>query len=236
MSGINEGSVVDRLERELEDLILKGEYGPGDRIKENALATRFGVSRAPVREACRLLQRSGLVDIVPNQGAYVHALSLHEIVNLFDIRGCLGRLAGAQAAASINGQQLAQLRTLMVEMDEASRDANAARYIELNIAFHAQLYEATGNARLAALDGQMGKELRIYRRHGLAFGGGLAVSNVEHRAILAAIEQGDCARAGLELEKHILNGRDRFIRAMSATGQLVLNNDVPTKPSRRKAY
>jgi DNA-binding GntR family transcriptional regulator len=235
MTEKNPDSVVDRLERELEDLILKGEYGPGDRIKENALAARFGVSRAPVREACRLLQRSGLVDIVPNQGAFVRALSLHEIVNLFDIRACLGRLAGEQAAASINRQQLAQLRTLMAEMDEASQDANAARYIELNIAFHAQLYDATGNARLAALDGQMGKELRIYRRHGLAFGGGLAVSNLEHRTILAAVEQGDCAAAGRELERHILNGRDRFIRAMSATGQLVLNNDVSAKPSRQRA-
>ena len=235
MSVTNPESVVDRLERALEDLILQGEYGPGARINENALATRFGVSRAPVREACRLLQRSGLVDIVPNQGAFVRAPSVHEIVNLFDIRGCLGRLAGEQAAASISREQLAQLRALMAEMDEEARDANAARYIELNITFHARLYEASGNARLAALDTQMGKELRIYRRHGLAFGGGLAVSNIEHRAILAAVEQGDCASAGRELEKHILNGRDRFIRAMSATGQLVLSNDVPAKPSRKRA-
>ena len=62
----------------------------------------------------------------------------------------------------------------------------------------------------------MGKELRIYRRHGLEFGGGLAVSNVEHRAILAAVERGDRLDAGTELERHIQNGRDRFIRAMSA--------------------
>jgi len=235
MQGQNQESVVDRLERELEDLILKGEYGPGDRIKENALAARFGVSRAPVREACRLLQRSGLVDIVPNQGALVRALSLHEIVNLFDIRGCLARLAGEQAALSVTREQLAKLRTFVAEMDEASHDGNAVRYIELNIAFHAHLYEATGNVRLAALDEQMGKELRIYRRHGLAVGGGLAVSNVEHRTILAAVEQGDCTRAGIELEKHILNGRDRFIRAMSSTGQLVLHNEVPAKPNRKRS-
>jgi DNA-binding GntR family transcriptional regulator len=229
MQGETQSSVVDRLERELEDLILRGEYGPGDRIKENALAARFGVSRAPVREACRLLQRSGLVDIVPNQGVLVRHLSLHEIVNLFDIRGSLARLAGEQAAASIDRQQLERLRGLMAQMDAASRDADAARYIELNIAFHAQLYEATGNARLAALDGQLGKELRIYRRHGLEFGGGLAVSNVEHRTILAAIERGDRELAGRELEKHILNGRDRFIRAMSATGKLVLNDQISPK-------
>ena len=90
-----------------------------------------------------------------------------------------------------------------------------------------------GTARLAALDTQMGKELRIYRQHGLAFGGGLAVSNVEHRAILAAVERGDRLNAGAELEKHIQNGRDRFIRAMSATGQLVLK-DSASGPSDRK--
>jgi DNA-binding GntR family transcriptional regulator len=231
----NNNSVVNQIERELEGLILRGEYAPGDRINENALAARLGVSRAPVREACRLLQRSGLVDIVPNQGAFVRSLSLHEIVNLFDIRGCLGRLAGEQAAAAISRQQLDQLRTLMMDMDAASREANGARYIELNITFHAHLYEATGNARLAALDAQMGKELRIYRQHGLEFGGGLAVSNIEHRTILDAVERGDCAAAGRELERHILNGRDRFIRAMSATGQLVLNGDSAVKASRKQA-
>jgi DNA-binding GntR family transcriptional regulator len=231
----NSSSVVNQIERELEGLILRGDYAPGDRINENALAARLGVSRAPVREACRLLQRSGLVDIVPNQGAFVRSLSLHEIVNLFDIRGCLGRLAGEQAAAAINRKQLDQLRTLMVDMDAASREANAARYIELNIAFHAHLYEATGNARLAALDAQMGKELRLYRQHGLEFGGGLAVSNIEHRTILDAIERGDCAAAGRELEKHILNGRDRFIRAMSATGQLVLDDRSAVKAIRKEA-
>src|SRR3974377_2402349 len=140
MQGQNHESVVDRLERELEDLILKGEYGPGDRIKENALAARFGVSRAPVREACRLLQRSGLLDIGPNQGVLVRALSLHEIVNLFDIRGCLARLAGEQAALSVTREQLAKLRTFVAEMDEGSHDGDAGRYIELTIPHNRPLY------------------------------------------------------------------------------------------------
>src|SRR5262245_21640210 len=95
-------TVADRIEQQLEQLILSGEYAPGAHINENALAARLGVSRAPVREACRLLQRTGLVRIVPNQGAYVHSLSLAEIVALFDVRACLGRLAGQQAAASID--------------------------------------------------------------------------------------------------------------------------------------
>jgi DNA-binding GntR family transcriptional regulator len=228
-------SVADRIESELERLILEGEYPPGAHINENALAARLDVSRGAVREACRLLQRSGLVHIVPNQGAFVSALSVAEIVNLFDVRACLGRLAGRLAAATATRAALQEMRDLIAAMDEASRGSDAERYIGLNIAFHGTLYAATGNAQLATLDAQMGKQLRIYRRHGLAFGGGLTVSNVEHRAILAAIERGDCEAAGGELEKHIQNGRDRFIRAMSATGQLVLKDDKPGKPSRRRA-
>jgi DNA-binding GntR family transcriptional regulator len=228
-------STPDRLELELERLILEGEYQPGARINENALAARFDVSRGAVREACRLLQRSGLVNIVPNQGSYVCALSVAEIVNLFDVRACLGRLAGRLAAATVTRTAVQELRDLIAAMDDASRASDADRYISLNIAFHGTLYGTTGNAQLAALDAQMGKQLRIYRRHGLEFGGGLAVSNVEHRSILAAIERGDCEAAGHEVENHIENGRDRFIRAMSATGQLVLKDSMTGKTSRRRA-
>jgi DNA-binding GntR family transcriptional regulator len=235
MTGDFPVSTADRLELELERLILDGEYQPGARINENALAARFDVSRGAVREACRLLQRSGLVNIVPNQGSFVCALSVAEIVSLFDVRACLGRLAGRLAAATVTRPALQALHDLIDAMDDASRASDANRYISLNIAFHATLYATTGNAQLAMLDAQMGKQLRIYRRHGLEFGGGLAVSNVEHRSILAAIERGDCDAAGHEVEKHIENGRDRFIRAMSATGQLVLKDSMSGKTSRRRA-
>jgi DNA-binding GntR family transcriptional regulator len=235
MSDESSESVADRIERELEALILTGEYSPGSRINENALAVRFDVSRAPVREACRLLQRAGLVHIVPNQGSFVRDHSLLEIVDLFDVRSCLGRLAGELATAAITRAGLKDMSDLIVAMDEASAASDAERYIGLNIAFHSTLYAATGNTRLASLDSQMGKEMRIYRRHGLEFGGGLAVSNVEHRAILAAMERGDRETAGIELEKHIRNGRDRFIRAMSATGQLVLKDTTAGKSGRKRA-
>src|SRR5664280_1975232 len=114
-------STADRIGAELEALILNGEYQPGARINENALAARFGVSRAPVREACRLLQRTGLIDIVPNQGSFVCELSVAEIVDLFDVRACLGRLAGQLAAAAVTRAVLQDMRELIASMDEASR-------------------------------------------------------------------------------------------------------------------
>jgi DNA-binding GntR family transcriptional regulator len=213
---------VARIEKEIERLIMDGTYPPGAHLNESALATEIGVGRATIREACRLLERAGLVRILPNHGTYVAALTLTQIVDLFDIRASLARLAGQRAAATIDATHLDALRSMMDEMDAVARRRDADRYVEFNLQFHAALYRATGNERLAALDDSIGKELRIYRRLGLAFGGGLFISNQEHREILSAVERGDCEAAGNALERHILGGRDRFLRAMSATGQLAL--------------
>ncbi len=205
---------------------MSGEFSLGSRINESALSARLGLSRAVIREALHALVRVGLVEIVPNQGAFVKNLSLPEITQLFDIRASLGRLAGRQAALLIDGEILDHLRMLIREMDQVAAERDSERYVALNLDFHDTLYRASRNERLAELDRAMGKELRIYRRHGLAFGGGLAVSNQEHREILDAIGRGDCEMAGVHLENHIRNGKERFLNAMSATGKLVLQSDA----------
>jgi DNA-binding GntR family transcriptional regulator len=225
---------VRAIEAELEHLIAEGTFGPGAHLNESALASRLGVGRAAIREACRLLERSGLVTIVPHQGAFVRALAFDEIVHLFDIRASLARLAGDEAAANATREDVAALDALMVEMDAAAQARDASRYIQLNLDFHARLYAATGNRRLAELDRRLGNELRLYRQHGLAHGGGLLVSNQEHRGILAAIARGDREDAALRLEAHIRGGRERFLRAMSATGQLGLH-EAPAPARRRRA-
>ncbi|MEC5290864.1 GntR family transcriptional regulator [Aurantimonas sp. C2-6-R+9] len=210
----------------IEELIMSGEFALGAHINEFALSARLGVGRAAIREACHALVRVGLVKIVPNQGAFVKDLSLLEITQIFDIRSSLGRLAGRQAALLIDAEGLSRLRGLIQEMDKVALDRDSERYVALNLDFHDALYKVSRNERLAELDRALGKELRIYRRHGLVFGGGLAVSNQEHREIMTAIEQGDCEMAGVHLEKHIRSGKERFLNAMSATGKLVLQSDT----------
>lgn len=216
---------------------MNGEFPLGAHLNESSLAARFGVGRPAIREACHALVHVGLVRIVPNHGAFVKELSLLEITQLFDIRASLGNLAGRQAALAITSQSLIRLRELISEMDQVAAARDSERYIALNLDFHDVLYGSTNNDRLAELDRALGKELRLYRRHGLAFGGGLAVSNQEHREILAAIERGDCDKAGLHLERHIRSGKERFLNAMSATGQLNLQSlsSAQDKVTKRRA-
>lgn len=235
-NGFNQ-SLAESVCKKIEKLIIDGALAPGDRIRENLLASQLGVSRGPVREACRLLKATGLVTIVPRQGAFVRSLDVGEIINLFEIRSALGRLAGSQAAVSITSEQLSSLESLINLMEETVRLANSIDFTALNIRFHSTLYEATNNSRLADLDRKMGNEIRIYRQKGAAFGG-LAVSNQEHREILRCLSRGDAIKAGEQCERHILNGRDRFIRAMTANGILVMSkssSDFPKNKLREMA-
>jgi len=200
---------------------LAGEYGQSDRINEKAHAEQFGVSRASIREACRILEKSGLVTIVPNYGAFIKQLDLEEIIHIFDIRAALARLAGYEAASAITKPAVDELCNIMDALDVAVQEQKPDKYIELNMAFHHLLYSTTGNARLIHLESTMGKELQMYRRHGLAYGGGLNVSNEEHRGILEAIQHGRRHDAASLLEEHVRNGKDRFLRAVRATGHLI---------------
>src|SRR5919112_4175651 len=87
-------SLTSLIRRELELMIETGELKAGDRLNENALAARLGVSRGPVREACRGLEQSGLVDVVVNRGVFIREVSSREAAELYELRAVLYGLAG----------------------------------------------------------------------------------------------------------------------------------------------
>ena len=104
---------------------------------------------------------AGLVDIVPHHGPIVRTLSLAEIVDLFDVRACLGRLAGQLAASAMTRAVLADLRAQIADSTKPRAPPTPSAISRSILSSIPALYPATGNARLAALDAQMGKELRI---------------------------------------------------------------------------
>jgi DNA-binding GntR family transcriptional regulator len=218
----------------IEKLIFAGELLPGDRIGEVAMAERFGVSRGPIREACRELAAKGLISLSPRQGAFVRSLNFKEIVDIFDIRAALGRLAGVQAANSIDTPDLDLMEHLIEAMDKKVEQGDSVGYTHLNLEFHDILYRIAGNERLRMLDRRLGGELRIYRQRGVAFGG-LAVSNQEHRELMDSLRRGDARAAGERLERHIANGRDRFIRASVSRGSVSADRALDKAAIQRKA-
>ncbi len=207
------GLVRDELERQ----ILAGEFVAGERVNEQAVATRLGVSRGPVREAARRLERDGLVTCIPNHGVFVRQLSIDEAVELYDLRAIVvgyacGRLAGTATAFT-----RAELEDLIRRMSDAAAAEDAAGYYELNLRFHDRLMALSGCPRSADLYQSLVKEAHLFRRRSLMTPAAMAESNGEHARILAAIAAGDAAAAREAAERHHLNGKRRWLETLAGS-------------------
>ncbi len=206
------------LQEEIEQMILRGELVAGARINEVELAERFRTSRGPVREALRALEECGLVRAERNRGVFVREVSVAEADEIYDVREVLDELIGRRLAERITPQQLAALRALLEAMDAAAAAPDVKRYHRLNLDFHEALVDFAGNSRLAETYRRLTKELMLFRLRGLQEGGGLAVSNTEHKAFIRAVAAGDCERAGRALRAHARNSRARMHKAAAALG------------------
>ncbi len=207
-------SLTARVQGALERMIVGGELKSGERINEKLLSARFGVSRGPIREACRALTQAGLLTAVPNRGMFVRELALKEVLELYDVRAALDDLAGRTLATRITRAQLEPLEHLVAEMDAAAAQRDLDRYYPLNFRFHDQLVRLAGNQRLILHYGTLVKELHVFRRRGLLEEGSMRVSNEEHRRVVAALRQGDPVRAGSFMRGHVLAAKQRLIGAI----------------------
>ncbi|MDP2618698.1 MAG: FCD domain-containing protein [Hyphomicrobiales bacterium] len=222
-----------RMQGEIEAMIMNGELNAGDRVTENLLAERFGVSRGPVREACRALTQEGLLTAIPNRGMFVREIALREALEVYDIRAALDDLVGREVAQHITTAEFAELARLVDEMDAAARRADLDSYYPLNLTYHDKLLDLAGNQRLSLLYRSLVKHLHLFRRKGLLSEGSMLVSNEEHRLVVAALERRDPVRAGLAMRAHVLSAKQRLIAAAAAEYAAEEAKNIVSRPKRQ---
>lgn len=198
--------IVDQLESMIINGVLKG----GDRINESALAVQLGVSRGPIREACRQLERGRLVEFRANRGMFVREISVDEAAHLYDIRATLFGLAGRLAATHANPEDIASLRAKVASLEDAPLDD----YYPGNVSLHRAIVALSGNPRLVELYDNVSKELHLFRRHGLEPDSARHTSNDQHSEIIDRLEARD-PEAGTLMEQHILAGKARMLSESS---------------------
>jgi DNA-binding GntR family transcriptional regulator len=203
-------SLSSLVAQEIERMILAGTLAAGERLNEQALATRLGVSRGPVREAVRGLERTGLLVGVRNQGSFVRHVSAAEALEIYDLRAAITGLACARLAEARDTAQISALRAIVKRMDVARRAAEPAVYYAANLDFHAALLDFGGGPRAQRLYEELGNELHLYRRRALVQPENMRASNAEHADILRAIARGDVPAARAAGEAHIAGGKSRF--------------------------
>lgn len=201
--------VAERLERK----VVAGDLAAGARLNEVALAQEFGVSRGPVRESIRILERKGLVTVVANRGAFVRRIDVDDMIDLYRVRAAITGLASELAAERADATAVARLRELVESMAVAANAEDGDGYYELNLAFHALLVEVSGSPRVRILNEDLVTQAHLFRRGSLTRVTEMQQSNDEHRRIVEAIAACDPESARNLGRNHVNAGRERFIHA-----------------------
>ncbi|WBB57125.1 GntR family transcriptional regulator [Verrucosispora sp. WMMD573] len=155
-------SLVELAVSRLTQEILSGRSDPGERLVEEQLTRRLGISRAPLREALRLLAQRGLVEHVPRRGVRVATLSDRDVRELYELRDVLERFAVRSAIPVQRESDLAGLRAALDQMREATRTGDRLAVAESHRAFHVALVALAGNRQLSAVYDSILVKLQLY--------------------------------------------------------------------------
>ena len=193
--------------------IVDGEFEPGEKLREVDLAGRFGVSRASIREALRVVEREGLVTILPQRGAQVTALSVQEVQDVFDIRASLMGLACSRLASSATLQTHRQLETLLRELRAARDDGDA--YARASLAISEFCVRNAGSRRLADLVLSFARQTARYTRLSLSTPERRRQSFANWRDFVAATVAGKAAEAERLARQLVFDTRDTALRMLA---------------------
>jgi DNA-binding GntR family transcriptional regulator len=201
-----------RVRDELQRAILSGALGPGERLRAEALARRFGTSRTPVREALLALEAEGLVAMEPHRGAVVRPFDAADLADLYELRAVLEPHAAARAAARIGPEALAELERNCAAADAAGADAGAQ--IALNEEFHRIVVAAADSPRLESAMRAVAGIPRVFRAVFWRDSGQREQSLFCHRELVRALANRQEGLAEAVMRMHVLGAREFLIEVM----------------------
>ena len=202
--------------RALRGAISRGELLPGARLIEADLATQLQVSRAPVREALRMLSQEGLVAATPNRGAFVARLSLQDIREVYTCRAALEGMAVQLCAQRPDRRGADALGAILDRRGEARAAGDSDAVLELDKAFYEALLTMAGNQLLTELVNHLWDRIVHYRALSVRLVPQSAgAAGAAHRQIVAAIRDGDGARGRAIAERRVLESGERLIEYLT---------------------
>ena len=227
-------SLAEQIAARLSERIVGGSFAPGQRIMEQAIAAEFAVSRGPVREALRLLEKDGLVTILPRRGAQVTRLTIAEVKEIFDIRAMVNGLRDRLIAE--DPQRSRTLPALEAEIDKLARSARdpkqADASVETVFRLNRILTDATGNRRLKTILDALALQTVRYSQLGLSTPERRRQSVQHWQKLLKAIREGNGAEAERIARQRVTDSRDAAIRLLKEQAE---RETAPTVQKRKRA-
>jgi DNA-binding GntR family transcriptional regulator len=211
-------SLHEQTYQTLRTSILSGELAPGDRLVETQLATQLEVSRTPIREALRQLQREGLVAVDTSGGLRVISVSVSDAVHLYDCRIALEQAAVREACLNASDRTLDELQQSIAQSERAvQREAstlNTFEMLNLDYQFHRKIAESTGNPWLTDLLDQVFDKMMLLRVQTTRHNPRVLDICREHRQICETIATRDAAAAIVAIEAHLNASKVRVVKAL----------------------
>ncbi len=198
-------SLRGRVFTKIRDDILNGVYKEHEELKEARIGKELGVSRTPVREALRQLELEGLVQIIPNRGAFVTGISAKDVRDIYMIRSRLEGLCARWACEHITREQLESMEENVYLAEFHAGKGHMEQMAELDNQFHHTLYKACDSKMLEHLLNDYHEYLLRVRKKALSSIDRGTASNKEHRSIMEAIRAGNADLAERLASEHMKN-------------------------------
>ncbi|CAM5468167.1 GntR-family regulatory protein OS=Streptomyces glaucescens OX=1907 GN=SGLAU_01410 PE=4 SV=1 [Streptomyces glaucescens] len=193
----------DQVAHALRAALISGELQPGRVYSAPALASDFGISATPVREAMLDLVREGLVEPVRNKGFRVTEISERDLDQYSELRALIEVPTVGAVTRSASREQLEALRPVAEEIVVSARDHDLLGYLDADRRFHLALLGLHGNDRLVETVGDLRKRSRLYGLTALDARGMLLPSAQEHLELLDLMLAGDAAAAEAVMSLHL---------------------------------
>lgn len=205
-------SITDRVRDSLREAIIEGRLAPGSLHSVQSLASSFGVSRTPVREALIDLEGRGMVEFERNRGVRVLQTSIHDLEEILSLRILLEVPAAYRAAEQATEETANELSDELIAMRKAARERDERTMMAHDRRFHEIINEASGNSRLAAYVDSLRDLILTRGKSTVGRSRDLPAIVREHEAIIAAIEANDPDAAAVAMKGHLVNTASLLLR------------------------
>lgn len=215
--GMEVTSLAELVTRKIRDLIITGDFKPGQQLKEEELCELFAISRPPIREAFKTLEASGLVTRKPRKGVSVVEFKARDVEEVYTIIALLYQKATEMAMGVINDHHL-ELLASQLEIMEKSVKGNPPKlrdYQSAHTAFHETIMELAGNERMQLIEKQLRYQLSIFSYKSLQDQDHLSSSLEYHRRILQAIRDKERENALALVSEHIMVAMKLLMKKLS---------------------
>lgn len=207
----------ERILETIRDAIMSGALKPGEKVAEPELATRFGISRTPIREAFRQLESEGYLTVIPRKGALVASFSAKDVEEFYAIKSILEGYAARKACHRLTPREINKLEAINEKLREIASEGDVRHFFKVHNSFHDLFIRGAGNEKLHEMIAALLKKFQRLRLASLSKPGRMFVSVEEHEKIIEAFRGRDESLAERLVQKNAEYGGKVLMEEENAT-------------------